>query len=488
MKLRQLVTLTLVAVLGAQVAPPIEAAWANASLDLAKQKFDTAQADYAARSFNKAAEGFLEAYKLRPDIAELLYNAAAAYEEQAKAAADADAYDNAAKYYQEFVAAAPDDPSSATLSARIPTLTAEAASLRANPPAAGTPGTPSAAVAGLGAANLIKGVYVIESNPSAAEIYLDSEANGVFALTPWSGVITGEHTVIIKARGYRPKTQVLATTPNGLVVQSFDLAVVDSTGFLTVTSSPPGANVYIDDKSKGSVGPTPYAKAILPGKHTIYVSADGYDEFVTEIDVREGETPIIDAVLKGAPVGYLNMRGDGIEDSKVYIDGELACDPGPCRRALREGAHDVTVTRPGYKTFKKKVEINAKAETTIKVDLAEVPGRGDAIIAYVLSAAFAGGGVYLGMQANNLRDELDADIAAGAPPVDETDPRFTRGKIYAIAANAAYGIGAITFLTAVYYTFRDKGPPSRGAVDTKSLALTPTLGAGYAGLDMEVRW
>ena len=59
---------------------------------------------------------------------------------------------------------------------------------------------------------------------------------------------------------------------------------------------------------------------------------------------------------------------------------------------------------------------------------------------------------------------------------------------YAIGADAAYGIAGITFLTALYYTFRDKGPQSMSVSDAKSLALTPQVSPGYAGLGMEVRW
>ena len=113
------------------------------------------------------------------------------------------------------------------------------------------------------------------------------------------------------------------------------------------------------------------------------------------------------------------------------------------------------------------------------------PGRGDAIAGYVVAGLFGGGGIYLGKQSQQLRDDLKADIAAGMPPVDNNDPRFLKGKIYAIAADGCFAIGGIALLTAVYYTFRDKGAPTRGGIEVRTLALQPQLGPTYAGMGME---
>src|SRR5690242_21042871 len=90
--------------------------------------------------------------------------------------------------------------------------------------------------------------------------------------------------------------------------------------------------------------------------------------------------------------------------------------------------------RPGYKPYILRLEIQAKTETSLKIDLAPQPGRADAVVTYVLSAGFLGGGIYLGLQSNQLHDDLQKQIAAGNPPPDQNDPRFQRGKIYSIAA------------------------------------------------------
>ncbi len=51
-------------------------------------------------------------------------------------------------------------------------------------------------------------------------------------------------------------------------------------------------------------------------------------------------------------------------------------------------------------------------------------------------------------------------------------------------AYAGWGLAGVVGLSAIYYTFRDKGPPSTGTVDVKALALTPALGSDFAGLSV----
>jgi len=178
----------------------------------------------------------------------------------------------------------------------------------------------------------------------------------------------------------------------------------------------------------------------------------------------------------------------GIDESKIFMDGQVLCEQGPCIKNVPEGSHLIEVKRSGYKPYRKTIQIAAKTETAIKVQQAEKPGRGDAIVAYVFAGVFAGAGIYLGSQSKSIKNELKDDIAAGMPPVDNNDPRFFRGKVYAIAADSAFAVSGIALITAVVYTFRDKGPPTRASVDVRAMALVPQIGPTYAGLGWEGRW
>ena len=482
------------------LAPGMARAQPADALKNAQAAFDKAQIDYLQEHYDEAAAGFQAAYDARA-FPQFLYNIGAAYHMKGKKNSDPDSYAKAVTYYQRYLSEDPKATDKAKIEKAIGVLEAEITRLKAvvaTPPdgsgsGSGSGGSaapavvaPSQDVQNLGDVK-VHGLVVIDSEPQGANIYLDDKKNGAVAQTPWSGTLDGDHKVIIEKRGYVVSESTVSADPSKLFVLRALLGKENFLGWVEVTSNIPGADVFIDDQNVGAVGKTPHSQNIKPGKHKFWVTTEGYDTYEQDLEVIPGGTHEVKAVLKGAPVGKVNIIGLGIEDSRVYIDGAVACERGPCLKAVAQGKHTLRVTRDGMKPLTKRIDVQAKTEITVKVTLAPEPSRGDAVVAYILAAGFGGGGIYLGLQANKLRDDLRAG-ATQNPPVDTGDSRFTKGKIYAIAADAAYGIAAITAVTAIYYTFRNKGAPSTGLVDVRAVALQPEVGPGYAGLGMEMHW
>lgn len=497
MKLRVLFAVALaIAALAVPAGAQSDAGPTPDALRKAQASFDQAQSDYVQGKYDEAAQGFLDAYAARP-FPQFLYNVGASYHMKGKKTSDPAAYEKAVEYYRRYLKEEPQASDKAKVEKAIGVLEAEIKRLRELAAQQGTEGgdgsaapqvTASEEVQQLGDVK-VRGLVVIVTEPQNATIYLDDKKKGPFATTPWSGSLEGEHKLIIEKQGYKPVETVITADPSKLVQVMAPMSQEFHLGWIKITSNVPGADIYIDDKSVGAVAKTPLSPGqnIEPGKHTIWISAEGYDEYVETIEIFPGKTKEIHAVLKGSPVGKLNVTA-GVDGSKVYLDGKLLCESTPCLKSVPEGSHEVAIKHPDYKTYSRRITITAKTETSIKVQQAKKPGRKDAVVAYVLAAAFGGGAYYLGTKSKDLKDELQRDIDAGMPPVDNNDPRFFRGKVYAIAADGAMAVAGITLLTAVYYTFRDKGPASRGSVEVRALALQPQIGPTYAGLGWEARW
>jgi hypothetical protein len=483
------------------IASRAEAQSADA-LKKAQASFDQAQSDYLQGKYDEAAQGFQDAYAARP-FPQFLYNIAASFHMKGKKSSDVAAYVKAVEFYKKYLQEDPSAADKAKVEHAISVLEDEIERLNTAakaPPATGTgagsgaasgtqatPAAPSQEIQSLGDVK-VHGLVVIVTEPQNATIYLDDKKKGPFAQTPWSGSLDGEHHVIIEKRGYKPVETTISADPTKLVQVVSMLSQEGYLGWIDVTSNVPGSEVYIDDKSVGAVGKTPMSQNIKPGKHTFWITAEGYTEYTETIDIAAGETHAIKGTLKGSPLGQLDVVGAGIEDAQIYLDGQLLCVRGPCIRKVPEGEHKLLVTRPDHKSYAKTISIQARTATSVKVYLAPQPSRSDAVWAYVFTAAFAGAGIYCGAQANKLHDDLQSAIARGMPPPDNNDPRFLHGKLYAIGADAAFGLAAIAGLTAIYYTFRDKGSPSTGSLDVRSLALTPQVGSRYAGVGMEMSW
>ena len=318
-----------------------------------------------------------------------------------------------------------------------------------------------------------RSLVVIETEPQGANIYLDDKTAGVFAQSPWSGSLDGQRKVIIEKRGYKSKESTLVPDPNRLVVLQVVLSEEDYLGWVEIKSNVPGAAIFADDKSVGAIGVTPFSGNFKPGKHKIWISADGYDEFSQEIEVVAGEAGAVEAQLSGSPVGYLNIRATGMGTTRVSADGKRLCDQVPCREPLREGKHKIVLARSGFKPYRATLDFQARTELTLRPNLVKKPGRGDAVTAYVFAVLLAGGGTAAYLYADKLQ---------------VGDAQYDNRKYIKYGAYGGWGLGGVIGLTAIYYTFRDKGPPSTATIDMRSLALSPAAGPGYAGLDIGGRF
>ena len=455
------------------------------SLKKAQASFDTAQSEYLAGKFDEAAAGFQEAYAARP-FPQFLYNIGASYHMKGKKTSDVAAYKKAVEFYKRYLTEEPQALDKANVEKAVGVLEAEIKRLDTGAGSGAAPATPSQEVQNLGDVK-VRGLVVIVTEPQNATIYLDDKKKGPFATTPWSGSIDGEHKLIIEKRGYKVVESVISADPTKLVQFVSSMAQEDYLAWVEIASNIPKSDVFIDDKSVGAVGSTPWSQQIKPGKHTFWISKEGYDEFSSTIDIAPGETKAIKGTIKGSPVGKIAVTGYGIEDSQISLDGKLLCERGPCLRSVPQGEHVVLVTREGFKAYQRAITIEAKAEMQLKVTLVPNPSRSDAVVAYVVTALFGGAGIYLGLQASTLHDDLAKELASAHPP-PSNDSRFMRGKIFAIAADASFAISVATLVTAVIYTFRDKGPPSTALIDAKSVTLVPEANTNYAGLGLEVHW
>jgi tetratricopeptide (TPR) repeat protein len=458
------------------------------SLKKAQASFDTAQSDYVAGKFDEAAAEFQEAYAARP-FPQFLYNVGASFHMKGKKSSDAASYKKAVEFYKRYLAEEPNATDKAKVEKAIGVLEDEIKRLAGGTGAgSGSAATqaPSQEVQNLGDVK-VRGLVVIITEPQNATIYLDDKKAGPFATTPWSGSIEGEHKLIIEKPGYKIVESTISADPTKLVQFVSHMAEESSFAWVTIASNVPKSDVYIDDKTIGAVGTTPWTQQIKPGKHTFWISKEGYDEYTETIDITPGDTKQVMGTIKGTPVGKIAVTGFGIEDSQIFVDGKVLCERGPCLRSVPQGDHVVLVTREGYKPYERRITIEAKAETQLKVTLAPKPNRSDAVVAYVVGAVFGGVGIWAGLQANSIHDDLQKAITTGPQPASN-DSRYLKGKLYAIGADAGFAISAITLGTAIYYTFRDKGAPSTALIDAKSVTVLPEVNSNYAGLGMEVHW
>ncbi|MDD4127533.1 MAG: PEGA domain-containing protein [Methanomicrobium sp.] len=140
------------------------------------------------------------------------------------------------------------------------------------------------------------GTLYVTSTPGGAYIYLDGSYEGV---TPYSGsyvidnVNAGTHTLTLKLSGYKDATTSVSVLGGGTATASIPLTQQGSTvttGTLDLSSTPTGANVFINNEYKGI---SPFSLTLGAGQYQVTFRLPGYTDSTTTATVNAGATSTI---------------------------------------------------------------------------------------------------------------------------------------------------------------------------------------------------
>lgn len=433
--------------------------------DGVREHFDRGQQFYEQKMYANAAREFRAAYELKP-AASFLFNEAVCLERL-------DDRVRAAALFREYLAASPNARDRDAVEKRIAALGLGIAREKPAPVAA----------------EKLRGVFFIESKPAGATIYLDDKSGAPLGTTPWNGTIEGAHTLIVVERGYRDAQTKISAKPGSYNQVHVALAQGEYLGWLEVRSNLPGAEVYIDSRSSGAAGRTPYMANVTPGKHTVIVTREGFTEARREVTIIGGEPQRIDVEIERAPYGFVEVAGRTVEGASVALDGKKMC-VAPCRFQAAAGEHRLTVDKADMKRFSRTITVGKATQVDVDVKLAPEPSRTDAYVKLALGAAFVGGGVGLGMYGMGLEDDIAAEEKAGGK-VDSG--RKTTAKLWKYGGGLGIVVGGATVVSGVISLVREKGPRSTGSAESRDLGIAglridPEVAPGYAGVTAALRF
>jgi len=134
---------------------------------------------------------------------------------------------------------------------------------------------------------------------------------------------------------------------------------------LRITSTPSGADAYINGSRKGR---TPLTVNVQPGRVRVTLKRSGYEDFTTRITARAGRTQNVGGALRAraarpeptpppstpATGGYGQVSLSSTPPrATVTFDGQVipAKTPVTVRRVATGRRHTVTISMPGYKSW-----------------------------------------------------------------------------------------------------------------------------------------
>lgn len=214
----------------------------------------------------------------------------------------------------------------------------------------------------------------VQSNPTRSVAILDG---GNQDLTPctFDNLLPGSHTIKVTKDGYQPYTTQVRVNTGTEVQVSASLSPVNRFGTLYVTSTPSGADIFLDGVYYGQ---TPYTLSASAGAHTLVLKYAGYNTFSSGVTLYAGQQNQITAQLEphgpsygsvqvastpGSSEVFLNNDYKGKTPSTGYLD-----IPG-----LNPGIYTIRISHPQNQDYQGTVSVNGGQTSTVQVALQSSP-------------------------------------------------------------------------------------------------------------------
>lgn len=182
-----------------------------------------------------------------------------------------------------------------------------------------------------------------------AQIWIDDIQMGVGR---WKGkVLYGTHRVECRKESHRNSELILNVNP-----QTYGPILLESPkpiyGELRVSSTPAGAQIYVDGKY---VGTTPTSIQTIIGERKVEIKRAGYSSETAVIEVKEGATSNVSMELSD----MISVRIKSAPTARLYIDGKQA-GRTPWTDTLVAGNHRLRLEASKYYDYEKNIIVDGE--------------------------------------------------------------------------------------------------------------------------------
>jgi len=218
----------------------------------------------------------------------------------------------------------------------------------------------------------------ITSEP-ITDVWLDGEPTGTS--NSMLEILSGEHTVTLKAPGYRDHELTLNVIAG--VAQSLGpIDLIPADGVIDLSSEPSGANVSVDGVFQGR---TPLQLSLSPNReHRVQLTKAGYQRTRTAVELKQGESQQRHIALR-PELGDISFEILPV-DAELVINGRVV-GRGSQTLSLPAVEQRVEVRLEGYARERLKVVPRVGLQQAISVTLlTEAAARKAALTAEITSA------------------------------------------------------------------------------------------------------
>jgi hypothetical protein len=288
----------------------------------ARGHYDRGTAFYKQGKFEKALEELMQAYVLDPNP-RLVYNIARVHE-------DAGDYDNAVRFFQNYLTMAPRAKNRRLVRRKIRSLKK---AIKRRPK---------------------RGFLNVTSTPSASVVRIDGVIVGK---TPLNNVpvVTGKVKLSVESEGYHPYETTVRVV--GGRTSSIIASLKDRPSAVLIYTEPTGAQVTLLTSPPRALGASPCLTELVRGAHKVRVDAPGHSPKIIEFQKHPGETLKVTVKLDAIQTQSTVQIDSNVAGAEVLIAGRVVGKtPLQAPISVPAGLVDVQVRAFGYVTWMGQVQ------------------------------------------------------------------------------------------------------------------------------------
>jgi hypothetical protein len=231
------------------------------------------------------------------------------------------------------------------------------------------------------------GSLFVESTPPGADVYVDGNYQGTSPVTV-GAMSAGNHQVELHLAGYDVLTSTEYVAAGQVTVANLVLIPDTSLspyGSIDITSTVPGALVYLDGIYKGTTQSVDTFNIISvdPGSHTLLLHVPGYSDFQQTVQVNAGQISDVNAVFSTLPVSQQGSTTPPVgsiivtsspSGSQVYVDNQFRGVTPVTIYNVAPGNHIINLKLAGYSDYSTSVDV--PANQIVQVPATFIPGSG----------------------------------------------------------------------------------------------------------------
>ena len=223
-----------------------------------------------------------------------------------------------------------------------------------------------------------KGNIYILSNPSGAQVFLDSVNTGKITPDTLKNIPAGNHKITLKKNNYSDTTLIVSVQENQTISKSVTLTPKIIRGNIYLESEPNGAQIYIDGNNTGKVTPDTLLNYPV-GNHSITLKKNDYRDTTFQINII-GYITISKKVTLTSINGNIFIQSDP-SGADIYLSDNSTGKTTPdTLKNLAVGTYKITLKYPKYNDTSFYSVVYQNTTTSENITLTKMLDYGDLYI------------------------------------------------------------------------------------------------------------